>query len=132
MAESDLAAARKLWSAVEGVELAEGDSLKSLVAYLRRNPGTSQVAIANDRVVGAVLAGHDGRRGFLYHLAVAADNRGKSIGRSLVKKSPSALKTRGVVRVLLLVDRENPAGLSFWRHCGWDALDFAQPMGIDL
>ncbi len=132
MTEADLPAARELWASAEGVELAEGDSLEELVVYLGRNPGSSHVAIEGPRMVGAVLAGHDGRRGLVYHLAVAPTHRGRRVGRELVARSLAALKAQGVTRVLGLVARDNPAGREFWIRCGWEPLEFAEPIAVDL
>lgn len=132
MIETDLPAARKLWATSDGVELAEGDRLEELAAYLQRNPGTSFVALSGGRMVGAVLAGHDGRRGFLYHLAVDRECQGKGVGRALVQAATAALKAAGIVRVLILVSRENALGKSFWERQGWEPLTFAEPMGLDL
>jgi N-acetylglutamate synthase len=132
MTEADLPAACALWSITEGVELAEGDSQAELGAYLRRNPGASQVACSGDQLVGAVLAGHDGRRGFIYHLAVDPGQRGNGLGRELIRRALDVLKERGLRRVLLFVARDNEAGRAFWVRCGWEALEFADPMGIDL
>ena len=132
MTEADLLSARQLWSEVEGAELAEGDSVSELAGYLRRNPGMSFVVIAGERLVGAVLAGYDGRRGLLYHLAVSSEHRGAGLGRALVERSLAALKDAGVVRVLILVSRDNPIGEKFWSKQGWEPLTFAQPMGLDL
>jgi ribosomal protein S18 acetylase RimI-like enzyme len=129
---SDLPAARLLWAEAEGVELAEGDSVAELSTYLDRNPGMSQVAVLKDRVVGAVLAGHDGRRGFLYHLAVDPELRGSGVGTALVDRAQAALKAAGVVRVLILVARDNPSARRFWSNRGWEGLAFAEVMGRDL
>jgi ribosomal protein S18 acetylase RimI-like enzyme len=132
MSAADLGAARRLWSETEGVELAEGDSVSELTGYLERNAGMSFVAHAGDRLVGAILAGHDGRRGILYHLAVAPPARGGGIGRELANRSLAALRQAGLTRVLILVARDNASGRSFWLRQGWTALDFAEPLGIDL
>lgn len=132
MTEADLPAARKLWAETEGVELAEGDSVAELAGYLRRNPGMSFVACSGEQLVGAVLAGHDGRRGLLYHLAVARDQRGRHLGRKLTERSLAAVKAAGVVRGLILVARDNGDGGRFWTKQGWEPLTFAQPMGLDL
>jgi ribosomal protein S18 acetylase RimI-like enzyme len=132
MTERDLPAATRLWSTAEGVELAEGDSTEELTCYLRRNAGGSFVALAGEQLVGAVLAGHDGRRGFLYHLAVATDRQGAGIGRALVGSSVAALKAAGIVRVLIFVARDNRRGRSFWTKQGWEPLDSAEPMGLNL
>ena len=132
MTEDDLPAARQLWAETEGVKLAEGDSVAELTAYLRRNPGMSFVAHGDERLVGAILAGHDGRRGYLYHLAVSPPQRGKRLGRRLAEKSISTLKAAGIVRALILVFRDNASGEQFWSKRGWETLTFAQPMGLDL
>lgn len=125
----DLPAVRKLWTQTKGIEMAEGDSLHSLRGFLRRNRGTSHLAIRNGNVVGALLAGHDGRRGFLYHLAVDPTYRRAGIGHKLVDRSLAALKAKGIVRVLLLVARDNRTGIEFWKRQGWEPLIFANPMG---
>ncbi|MBS0663245.1 MAG: GNAT family N-acetyltransferase [Verrucomicrobia bacterium] len=132
MTPADLEPARRLWSETEGVELAEGDSVGELTHYLRRNPGLSFVAIQDGQLVGAVLGGHDGRRGFLYHLSVAARARGAGIGRELAQRSLATLREAGLTRVLILVARDNHLGRQFWQRQGWEALEFAEPMGIDL
>ena len=132
MQASDLAGALALWREAEGVELAEGDRLEELAAFLRRNPGASQVAYDGDTLVGAVLAGHDGRRGFLYHLAVHPAQRGRGLGRALVDRALAVLRQDGLPRVLILVAQDNAAGRAFWMHYGWEGMEFAAPMGIDL
>jgi ribosomal protein S18 acetylase RimI-like enzyme len=129
----DIAAARQLWAAAEGVELAEGDTPEEIARYLARNPGLSTVATdANGNLVGAVLCGHDGRRGFVYHLAVTSPQRGRGLGRAIMKRSLALLKAEGVTRVLLLVATDNVEGHKFWLREGWEDMPFAKPMGLDL
>jgi ribosomal protein S18 acetylase RimI-like enzyme len=132
MTVADLPAARELWAEADGVELSEGDSVPELTRYLHRNPRMSFVAVSGARIVGALLAGHDGRRGFLYHLAVAPDFRRNHIGRTLVAESLASLKAAEVVRVLLLVSRDNELATQFWSKRGWQPLTLAEPMGLDL
>jgi ribosomal protein S18 acetylase RimI-like enzyme len=132
LTETDLPAARQLWAEADGVELSEGDSVEELTQYLLRNPGMSYAALSGETLVGAVLAGYDGRRGFLYHLAVAGDYRRSRIGRALVAHALAALKAARVVRVLILVSSDNEIGQAFWSRQGWEHLTFAQPFGIDL
>jgi N-acetylglutamate synthase len=131
MMPTDLAAASELWAAAEGVELAEGDSQSDLAKYLARNPGCSQVAFEQDRLIAAVLAGHDGRRGFLYHLAVHPSARGRGVGKQLASAAVRAIKGEGIQRVLILVAADNPQGVAFWQKCGWENMPFALPMGLD-
>ncbi len=132
MAAADLPVASALWAVTEGVELAEGDSEEELTAYLNRNPGMSFVAIHDDALVGAILAGHDGRRGLIYHLAVDRRFRGVGVGRRLVELALDALRRAKISRVLILVDQENDGGRSFWQKAGWEELTFAQPLAFDL
>jgi len=133
MTSADLGAARQLWAEAEGVELAKGDEPDELARYLARNPGLSTVATdAHGNLIGAVLCGHDGRRGYIYHLAVAPAHRGAGVGRALMKRSLAGLKQEGLTRVLLLVAADNRGGREFWRREGWEGLEFAEPMGLDL
>lgn len=133
MTPEDIAAARQLWADSEGVEVAEGDSPEELVSYLTRNPGVSTVATdPHGHLIGAVLCGHDGRRGFVYHLAVARAYRGQGIARAMMKRALSALKEEGLLRAVLLVDIDNLTGQQFWLREGWEEIPFARPMGLDL
>ncbi|HVU34266.1 MAG TPA: GNAT family N-acetyltransferase [Opitutaceae bacterium] len=134
MTPAHIDAARVLWAETEGVEIAEGDRPADLARYLARNPGLSSVALddAGERVVGAVLCGHDGRRGFVYHLAVATDRRGRGLGRALMRRSLAELRKQGLSRVLLLVAADNDGGHAFWQREGWEDMPFARPMGFDL
>jgi ribosomal protein S18 acetylase RimI-like enzyme len=121
-----------LWNVVEGVEVAEGDSKEEIRAYLLRNPGLSRVAEEDGAIVGAVLCGHDGRRGLIYHLAVAPAHHGKGIGKQLVQECVTQLHDTGITRALILVASDNPRGRSFWLRNGWEEVPGALLMGIDL
>ena len=129
---SDYAPALVLWSDADGVELAEGDSESSILLYLARNPGLSKVAVREGNLIGAVLCGHDGRRGFIYHLAVKREERGHGVGKRLVQKCLEDLKREKIERVVILVDRENKDGLRFWTTGNWEEISRAIPFGIDL
>jgi ribosomal protein S18 acetylase RimI-like enzyme len=121
-----------LWRMVEGVEVAEGDSKEEIRAYLLRNPGLSRVAEENGTMVGAVLCGHDGRRGLIYHLAVAPASHGKGIGKLLVRECLTRLRATGIVRALILVAGDNASAHSFWLRIGWEDVTDVIVMGIDL
>src|SRR5918998_1219046 len=96
-----------LWQATEGITLREVDSREAILAYLVRNPGLSFVARDADLLVGAVLAGTDGRRGYLQHLAVAPAYRGRGIGRVLAERVVGALTAAGIAKCHLMVRQEN-------------------------
>ncbi len=130
--ESDYDTVVELWQTAEGVEVAEGDSREEIAAYLKRNPNLSRVAEDGGKLVGAVLCGHDGHRGIIYHLAVAPSHRGQGIGRKLIEEGLAGLRACGIVRVILLVAKDNEGGVKFWRSLGFEAIDVAEPYGIDL
>jgi ribosomal protein S18 acetylase RimI-like enzyme len=121
-----------LWHLVEGVEVAEGDSKEEIRVYLARNPGLSRIAEKGGEIVGGVLCGHDGRRGLIYHLAVAPAQHGQGIGKRLVQECLAGLRIAGITRALILVAHDNPSGHSFWLRTGWEDVPGAMLMGIDL
>ena len=120
-AGSDYDDAAALWAASEGVVLRDADSREAIVRYLRRNPGCSFVARAepDGRLVGAVLAGHDGRRGYLQHLAVAPSHRRRGLGRALAERSLAALAAEGIAKCHLMVLDGNERARRFWASAGW-------------
>jgi len=129
---ADFGEALAVWQMVEGVEVAEGDSEEELKGYLLRNPGLSRVAVSDDTIVAAVLCGHDGRRGLIYHLAVDPAYQGKGIGQRLLQECVGGLRSVGITRALILVSGENAKGRSFWLRNGWEDIPGAIPMGLDI
>jgi len=113
---------RVLWHGTEGVGIDEQcDTLTALEAYLDSQPGFSRVAIDEaGRVIGAVLCGHDGRRGYLHHLAVAQECRGKGIGRALVESCLERLGDAGLVKCNVFVFDNNVSAKRFWQGGGWN------------
>jgi len=128
----DYEAAVELWKRVEGLDIAEGDDRESIGRFLKQNRGLSRIATAGSTVVGAALCGHDGRRGYIYHLAVDPNYQGRRLGKQLVDECLEGLRRAGLERANILVAKDNPRGLEFWRHTGWEDLDGAAAMGIDL
>ncbi|MEF2073081.1 GNAT family N-acetyltransferase [Consotaella aegiceratis] len=111
----DYARAFALWETTDGIGLSEADRPTAIASYLERNPRTSFVAIDGDRLIGTILCGHDGRRGFIYHFAVAASHRRRGIGKALLRAALLALRTEGIDKCHLTVFRSNPDGTAFWR-----------------
>lgn len=116
---NDYGEAIALWKSTEGMGLSAADGPVRIATYLARNPGTSFVARIDDELIGTVLAGHDGRRGYLHHLAVRPEWRGQGIGRTLVRHCLAALRVQGIDKCHLFVIKDNLAGLDFWRKNGW-------------
>ena len=108
-----------LWRACEGIGLSGADARDNVRSYLYRNPGLSYVAIDKMRVVAAVLCGHDGRRGYLNHLAVHPDYRRQGLARALVEKCLATLETIGIAKCHLFILNKNTEGARFWEHMGW-------------
>lgn len=121
-----------LWERSEGVGLSASDTRKSIEAYLARNPGLSQVAAAEGRVVGAVLCGHDGRRGLLYHLAVDRAYRGRGLGRRLSERALALLAEQGIQKTYIMVFHQNTGGRAFWETTGWETRRDLVPMCVTL
>jgi ribosomal protein S18 acetylase RimI-like enzyme len=128
----DYEAAVELWKRVEGLDIAEGDDRESLRRFLRQNGGLSRVATDRSTMVGAALCGHDGRRGYIYHLAVDPAYQGRGIGKRLIDECLDGLRRAGLERANILVAKDNPRGREFWKRAGWEELDGAIAMGLDL
>ena len=129
---NDYEAAVELWKRVEGLDIAEGDDRESVRRFLGQNRGLSRVATDGSTIVGAALCGHDGRRGYIYHLAVDPAYQGRQLGKRLVEECLAGLRRAGLERANILVAKDNPRGRDFWRRTGWEELDGAVAMGIDV
>ena len=132
MVAADIPAALDLWQHTEGVGLTNEETPEMLVSFLERNPGISSVACLDGRLVGAVLGGHDGRRGYVYHLAVATEYRGHGLARSLVDRTVFQFGVIGLLRATIMVYATNHDGQSFWRHLGWRPRLDLMPMQIPM
>lgn len=120
MTIDDYESAYQLWSATPGMGLRNlDDSCEGIARYLARNPETCFVAIIDNRMVGTILCGHDGRRGFIYHTAVSADFQRSGIGTALVDAAIDALKKEGIHKVALVTFRTNEPGNRFWAARGF-------------
>lgn len=123
MTIDDYAEVIVLWQQSSGMTLREADSRENIGRYLQQNSGLSFVAEVEQQVVGAVLAGTDGRRGYLQHLAVSTASQSNGIGRTLVEHVLSALQQQGVDKTHLFVHSDNQQAQAFYQKLGW----FARP-----
>jgi len=108
----------EVWKNHEGTNPVD-DSVEGFTRYLKRNPTTSFVAEDNGRIVGTILAGHDGRRGIFHHVSIIPEYRKQGTGRMLVESAMEALKKEGITKVLLVVFEHNENGNAFWEHMGF-------------
>lgn len=120
MTLGDYEACYALWSATAGMVLSGSDSRDEIAVFLRRNPGCSFVCERDGQVLGTVLGGHDGRRGFLYHMAVVPGERGQGIGGRLAKLALGKLREEGIAKCHLFVLESNAIGSGFWARSGWE------------
>jgi putative acetyltransferase len=128
----DFDAVIALWRRTEGVGLNESDTRRAITAFLRRNPRLSFVAEQGGRIIGAVLCGHDGRRGYLHHLAVSKRHRRRGIGRLLVNACLAKLRKAGIQKCNIFIFANNAAGMKFWAHTGWSLRTELRLMQIRL
>lgn len=118
--ETDYPKLIKLWEAAGNIEVRQTDTPEVLARFLYRNPTCSYAAYAGSRLIGAILAGHDGWRGHLYHMAVKPDYRERGIGTRLVNAAVSAIKSEDIQKIHCLVKRDNLIAQQFWDACSFE------------
>lgn len=116
---SDYDAVMALWSGCGGLSLRDADSREGVEKYLQRNPGLSFVAEDETGILGTLMAGHDGRRGYIQHLAISPGIRRRGIGTRLVELCLGALKKEGIEKSHVHVIGANAEGVAFWCRLGW-------------
>lgn len=120
MTGNDYANVYKLWMTIKGFGIRSiDDSEEGVGRFLKRNPKTSMVALDGERVVGAILCGHDGRRGCFYHVCVHADYRKQGIGKAMAVACMRALQEEQINKVCLIAFKSNEVGNRFWKSVGW-------------
>ncbi|MBR5970491.1 MAG: GNAT family N-acetyltransferase [Lachnospiraceae bacterium] len=116
----DYDAVYRLWKSIRGFGMRSiDDSAENIEAFIRRNPETCVVAEEAGEIAGAILCGHDGRRGCFYHVCVREESRRKGIGRQMVLFCIDALKKERINKVCLNAFVINEIGNAFWRSLGW-------------
>ena len=120
MTIEDYAGVYALWMSIKGFAIRSiDDSQVGVERFIKRNPTTSVVAEENGEIVGAILCGHDGRRGCLYHVCVREDCRMQGIGKAMVVRCMEKLKEEQISKVSLIAFTINDIGNAFWRRIGW-------------
>lgn len=124
-----------LWRETEGIVLTDIDSRESIDRFLKRNPGFSYTARDGDMLAGVVLCSHDGRRGYIDHLAVRKSYRLQGIGKALVIRCLYNLMRVGIRRWNLFVFEGNQGAIEFWKKIGWspklNMVMMSQPISAD-
>lgn len=112
-----------LWQITTKRALSSADSRDRIEAYLNRNKGMSQVAVDQGKIIGTVLAGHDGRRGFIYHMAVLPEYRRHHIGKHLAEKALQKIAEDNIDKTHIYCFKDNFTGQSFWTNNGFEKRD---------
>ena len=120
MTIDDYPEVRELWLSILGFAIRSiDDSREGVERFLHRNPSTSVVARVNGELVGAILCGHDGRRGCMYHVCVKEGFRRQGIGKAMVVSCMKALADEKISKVSLIAFSTNDIGNAFWNEIGW-------------
>ena len=111
----------RLWKTIRGFAIRSiDDSREGIGRFLKRNPTTSIVAVCGEEIVGAILCGHDGRRGCFYHVCVKEEYRQHGIGKGMAVAAMEALRAEHISKVNLIAFRTNEVGNRFWKKVGWN------------
>lgn len=109
-----------LWMSIKGFAMRSiDDSREGVRRFLIRNPNSSVVAVEDGKIVGAILCGHDGRRGCMYHVCVHENYRMRGIGKAMVVFAMEELKKESISKISLIAFTENDVGNAFWNRIGW-------------
>lgn len=132
MTVADIPNALAMWNGMPGISLFPSDSIEGITKYLERNQNLNVVAILDGKLVGASMGGHDGRRGYLHHVAVVPGLRLRGIGRAMVEWCLEEFKKVGLGRCHILVNADNVEGLHFWKHLGWNVRPHVHLMSFTI
>jgi len=126
----DFSQAESLWESIEkGVNLGRSDTPEEIQKKIIHDPGLFLVAEEDGQIIGTVIGGYDGRRGLIYHLAVAASFCGGGIGSRLMDEVESRLRAKGCLRCYLLVTTDNEKAMRYYEKRGWERMEWVVPYG---
>jgi ribosomal protein S18 acetylase RimI-like enzyme len=130
---SDYESVYKLWESIEkGVHIGRSDTLPEIEKKIARDPDLFIIAESDGAIIGSVIGGFDGRRGLIYHLAVAVPFRGMGIGSRLMDEVETRLQAKGCLKCYLLVTTDNPEAEGYYQHRGWQPMDTIHLFGKEL
>ncbi len=122
-----------LWSSIErGVHTGRSDTPAEIEKKISRDPDLFLIAECENKIIGSVIGGYDGRRGLIYHLAVDESFRGQGIGSRLMDEVESRLRSKGCLKCYLLVTNDNPEAEIYYQHHGWYHMDTVRLFGKEL
>ncbi len=128
----DYSGAYSLWKCLPGMGLSRADEFENIKIFLRKNPKTCFIAEEHDRLIGTVLGGSDGRRGYIYHLAVHPEFQRRGIGKQLIQNCLEAFRNQDIMKCHIFVISSNREGIKFWKKIGWVMRDDILVMSREL
>jgi len=129
----DYPAVRALWEGMEkGIGLGRSDAPGEIAKKAAHDPELLLVAEAGGEIVGTVIGGYDGRRGLIYHLAVAPAFRKQGLATELMNEIEGRLRSRGCLKCYLLVLDDNEEAAAFYEKRGWKDMQHVRMLGKDL
>jgi ribosomal protein S18 acetylase RimI-like enzyme len=130
---TDYESVYKLWESIEkGVHVGRSDTLAEIQKKISRDPDLFLIAELEEKIIGSVIGGFDGRRGLIYHLAVAVSFRGMGIGSCLMDEVEARLRAKGCLKCYLLVTSDNTEVEDYYRQRGWQPMDSVHLFGKEL
>lgn len=121
-----------LWKNTPGIGVNEADSKEKIQSFLERNKSLNFVAVVKEQLIATIMCGHDGRRGYIYHLAVDEKQRGQGIGKKLIEASLTSLKNQGIGKCHIMVFENNQKGRQFWTYNKWKEREDLVVCSIDI
>jgi len=122
----------KLWNSIQGLNLNKADEKESVSAYLLHNPNQSYVCKLSNKIIGTIMCGNDGRRAFIYHLAVLPEYQRKGIATELVRLAIDMQKQLGIDKCAIFILNENVYGKNFWSNLGFSKVQEAETMAKNI
>jgi ribosomal protein S18 acetylase RimI-like enzyme len=124
---------RHLWASMEkGVNVGRSDELEEIAKKISRDPDLFLVAEEKSRIIGSVIGGYDGRRGLLYHLAVARTHRAQGVGARLLNEVELKLRDKGCLKCFLMITLDNVEAELFYQKHGWHHMKYVRPYAKEL
>lgn len=121
-----------LWRSDMEIGLSSADAIEGMGRFLRRNHGLSKVLIRNGELIGTVLCGHDGRRGYIYHLYIQPDQRRSGMATGLVNACVDGLRREGIHKCHLFIFKNNESGKKFWASILWQKREDIEVFSRDI
>ena len=132
MHTSDYEQASQLWQSLPGMGLSGADEKEKICEFLQKNSNTCFVALKGGNLIGTILGGSDGRRGYIYHLAVQQSEHKKGVGKILVDLCLNEFKRSGIQKCHIFVISDNAEGIASWEKVGWQLRDDILVMSIEI